>query len=193
MASFFPQSRSIGVLSPAPSNIQATELAKTSPVSWTINEQQLKSGVADFDEKTGKKGPLSVMSVSTVTMNKNEQKPDAESNTDSEPDKDVNKNDHPSDKPNKKGRVVVTGSSLFSANRFFKLQGNSDLFLNTVSWLAEDENLIAIRPKPQKSQPIVMTAGQSLVSFVVPVLIVPLIWIIAGIGVFVYRRKLARV
>lgn len=193
MASFFPQSRSIGVLSPAPSNIQATELAKTSPVSWTINEQQLKSGVADFDEKTGKKGPLSVMSVSTVTVKKNEHKPDTESNTDSEPDKDVNKKDHPSDTPDKKGRVVVTGSSLFSANRFFKLQGNGDLFLNTVSWLAEDENLIAIRPKPQKSQPIVMTAGQSLVSFVVPVLIVPLIWIIAGIGVFVYRRKLARV
>lgn len=193
MASFFPQSRSIGVLSPAPPHIQAIELAKTSQVSWTINEQQLKSGVADFDEKTGKKGPLSVMSVSTVTVKKDNQKPGAESNTDSAPDKDVNNKDDQSDIPNKKGRVVVTGSSLFSANRFFKLQGNSDLFLNTVSWLAEDENLIAIRPKPQKSQPIVMTAGQSLVSFVVPVLLVPFIWIVAGIGVFVYRRKLARV
>jgi len=184
VASFFPQTRSVRVLSPEPPGVQSTELAKTSPVSWTINEKQLKSGVADFDEKTGQKGPIPVMAVSTITPNKEEQTPS--------PDKTSKADENTTDKPIKKGRVVVTGSSLFAANRFFKLQGNGDLFLNTVSWLAEDENLIAIRPKPEKAQPIVLTGSQSLLSFIVPVVIAPLIWIVAGIAVFVYRRKPAR-
>jgi ABC-type uncharacterized transport system involved in gliding motility auxiliary subunit len=180
------------------------ELAKTSPVSWTINEKQLKSGIADFDEKTGIKGPVPVMSVSTVT-------PSAENQENSAAQKPVTSKDNRAnnsmkdatvipkaadptakDKPTKKGRIVVVGSSMFAANRFFKLQGNADLFLNTVSWLAEDENLIAIRPKSEKTEPIVLTGNQSMLSFLVPVLLLPLIWIVAGIAVFVYRRKPAR-
>ncbi|MGC8603040.1 MAG: GldG family protein [Desulfomonilaceae bacterium] len=207
LASFFPQTRSVKTSSPNPSGIQAVELAKTSPVSWTINEQQLKSGVADFDAKTGQKGPVAVMSVSTITPNT--KKPEQHVDPKSEASKDNNTNKEVKDstvnsdsqrsaqsegeKPLKKGRVVVSGSSLFAANRFFKLQGNADLFLNTISWLAEDENLIAIRPKSEKAQPIVLTSNQSLLSFLVPVVIMPLIWIVAGIAVFVYRRKPAKV
>ena len=163
--------------------------------------------MADFDEKTGEKGPIPVMSVSTITPNTTENlEHDTPAKSDTAKKDEVNKNEQDSignpaslksestikDKPLRKGRVVVTGSSLFAANRFFKLQGNADLFLNTVSWLAEDENLIAIRPKSEKAQPIVLTANQSLLSFLIPVLIVPLIWIVAGVAVFVYRRKPAR-
>ncbi|MHB8202828.1 MAG: GldG family protein [Desulfomonilaceae bacterium] len=194
VASFFPQTRSVKTISPNPPGIQAIELAKTSPVSWTINEQQLKSGVADFDEKTGQKGPIPVMSVSTMTPTE-KQEHATPVKSDTAKDDKLNQKEHDSnsnDKPLRKGRVVVTGSSLFAANRFFKLQGNADLFLNTVSWLAEDENLIAIRPKSEKSQPIVLTANQSLLSFLVPVVVVPLIWIVAGIAVFVYRKRPAR-
>ncbi|MGC8659855.1 MAG: GldG family protein [Desulfomonilaceae bacterium] len=201
VACFFPQTRSVKTVSPTPDGIQALELAKTSPVSWTIDEKQLKSGIADFDQKTGIKGPVPVMSVSTVTpFEKTQEKPGAEKST--EPSDNSSKSNVkdkiPSDKgsesatpnkPTKKGRIVVAGSSMFASNRFFKLQGNADLFLNTVSWLAEDENLIAIRPKSEKAQPIVLTANQSILSFLIPVLILPLIWIAAGIAVFVYRRK----
>ncbi|MFH0960344.1 MAG: DUF4350 domain-containing protein [Pseudomonadota bacterium] len=206
VASFFPQTRSVGIISPSPPDIQATELAMTSPVSWTIDEQQLKSGVADFDEKTGQKGPIPVMSVSTITIKKDQpekkspQSVDASKITDhggEKSQKEVDTSDKSSNESDGqetavKGRVVVTGSSLFASNRFFKLQGNGDLFLNTISWLAEDENLIAIRPKSQKAQPVVLTASQSLISFMVPVVIIPFVWIIVGATVFVYRRRLAR-
>ncbi len=193
VASFFPQTRSVRVVSPNPPGVQAIELAKTSPVSWTIDEQQLDSGVADFNEKTGKKGPIPVMAVSTITAKAIGPKAATDSSAKSADKDQAEKSDVANDtKTNKKGRIVVTGSSLFAANRFFKLQGNGDLFLNSISWLAEDENLIAIRPKSENAQPIVLTGNQSLVSFVIPVIIVPLIWIIAGVAVFVYRRKLAR-
>jgi len=81
------------------------------------------------------------------------------------------------------------GSSLFASNKYYKLQGNSDLFMNTVSWLAEDENLIAIRPKSPKSQPVVLTAGESLAALLIPVIFMPLAWVIAGVAVFLYRRR----
>lgn len=208
VASFFPQTRSVRALSPALTDIQTTELAKTSPVSWTIDEQQLKSGVADFNENTGQKGPIPVMAVSTITIKKTPPGTKPDESQDPSGSKNIREGSlsqletDTSDQSMGqldgqeialKGRVVVTGSSLFAANRFFKLQGNGDLFMNTVSWLAEDENLIAIRPKSQKAQPVVLTANQSLISFMVPVVIIPLLWIVAGICVFLYRRKLARI
>ena len=61
--------------------------------------------------------------------------------------------------------------------------------MNSVSWLAEDENLIAIRPKSSKSQPIVLTGNESLVILAVPVVLVPLSWIILGVVVYLYRRR----
>ena len=63
--------------------------------------------------------------------------------------------------------------------------------MNTVSWLAEDENLIAIRPKPPQSQPLVLQERDSLVILLIPVVFIPLAWIVAGIVVFLYRRRTA--
>ena len=39
------------------------------------------------------------------------------------------------------------------ATRFLGVQGNHDLFLNTVNWLAQQENLISIRPARRRGPP----------------------------------------
>ena len=52
-----------------------------------------------------------------------------------------------------KSRFVTIGDSDFAANNAVRIQGNQDLFLNTINWLAQQENLISIRPKPPKRQP----------------------------------------
>ncbi len=65
LASFFPEVRSVRAAEKPIPNVTVQGLALTSPVSWTINEEQLKSGNANFDEKTGQKGPVSVMAVAT--------------------------------------------------------------------------------------------------------------------------------
>ena len=44
-------------------------------------------------------------------------------------------------------RVAVIGDSDFASNRFFTSNSNKDMFLNSVNWLAEDVNLISVRPK----------------------------------------------
>jgi len=190
VASFFPEARSVRSKSNAKAGIEAQDLALTSPVSWTINEEQLKSGNANFDEKTGMKGPVSVMAVSQVLAK--DAKGGGSSVEETKQQPKPGSSDEQQHKP-KKARIVVLGSSLMAANKYYKLQGNGDLFMNTVSWLAEDENLISIRPKSLKAQPFVLTSRQAISFFLIPVVLVPLVWIVAGIVVYVYRRRSVKV
>ena len=50
-------------------------------------------------------------------------------------------------------RIVVFGDSDFVANGYLGIPGNRDLFLNTVNWLAQQENLISIRPRDPGGPP----------------------------------------
>ena len=84
--------------------------------------------------------------------------------------------------------VVLVGDSDFAANEFVNLSGNRDFFLNTLSWLAEEENLIAVRPKESRSAPVFLTAAQNQVVFLVPVVLIPLSLIVAGVVVVARRR-----
>ena len=44
-------------------------------------------------------------------------------------------------------KIVVFGDSDFARNKYFYSSDNADLLLNSVNWLAEDYDLISIRPK----------------------------------------------
>ena len=46
-------------------------------------------------------------------------------------------------------RIVAFGSSQFATNHFARFAGNLDFFINSVSWLMEDESLISIRDKEE--------------------------------------------
>ena len=50
-------------------------------------------------------------------------------------------------RPNLKRASSVFGDSDFVTNGYLGIPGNRDLFLNTVNWLAQQENLISIRPR----------------------------------------------
>jgi ABC-type uncharacterized transport system involved in gliding motility auxiliary subunit len=63
-------------------------------------------------------------------------------------------------KENLEGRFVVIGSSGWAANSFITFNGNSDLATNAINWLASDEDLISIRPKPQENRNVTMTQSQ---------------------------------
>ena len=89
-----------------------------------------------------------------------------------------------------KARLVVMGTSNLASNQFLNLQGNRDFFLNTVSWLAEEEDQIAIRPKETKSTPVFLTQRQAQAVFLLPVLVVPGLVIVGGIVALVRRRAL---
>ena len=85
-------------------------------------------------------------------------------------------------------RFVVFGDSDFVTNRYFYSNDNSDLFLNSVNWLADDFELISIRPKPFPfRQLVVNTREREFIkwsSWFVP----PSIMVILGAVVWWRRR-----
>jgi ABC-type uncharacterized transport system involved in gliding motility auxiliary subunit len=87
-----------------------------------------------------------------------------------------------------KARIVVYGTSSLAANQFLNVQGNRDFFLNTVSWLAEEEDQIAIRPKETKQTPVFLTSQQAQMVFLVPVVVLPGLVLVGGVVALVRRR-----
>jgi ABC-type uncharacterized transport system involved in gliding motility auxiliary subunit len=156
---FFPLVRSVIPAMPPVEGVTTEPLLTTSERSWA--ETDMKNPEVSLDEKKGDiKGPVSIAVVAT---------------------KDAGNN--------KKGRLVVFGDSDFAVNAYFNAQRNGNLFTNTVTWLAQDENFISIKAKNPADRPLTMTEAQGkLVSYVV-LLLLPGSILAAGVSVWVKRRR----
>jgi len=164
-ATFFPVARTVAVKDKPPQGVTAQALARTTSESWAeTNQEEIRTGQVKPDPGEAR-GPLTVAAVATI---------DAK--------------DAPEGRKDAKARVVVVGDSDFATNAFVNLSGNKDLFLNTLSWLAEEENLIAIRPKERANTPIFLTAAQGQVLFWLPVVVLPLTMIVAGVVAIARKR-----
>jgi len=91
-------------------------------------------------------------------------------------------------KENSQGRFVVIGSSSWAANSFIGFNGNRDLALNTVNWLASDEDLISIRPKDRDDRRITLTRAQMNWVKITGQFLLPLLVIAGGVSVWWSRR-----
>ena len=87
-------------------------------------------------------------------------------------------------------RLVVVGDSDFANNRNFPDMGNGNLFLNCVAWLAQDEDLIAVRPKDPDLRHVSLTKAQIGVLNIVALGILP--GVLAVLGAIVTFRRRAR-
>lgn len=90
--------------------------------------------------------------------------------------------------PNQQGRFIVVGSSSFVGNGILGFNGNRDLAMNMLNWLSSDEDLISIRPKDQEDRRLVLTKAQMNTIFATTVVLLPLMSILAGVGVWWRRR-----
>jgi len=91
-------------------------------------------------------------------------------------------------KENSQGRFVVMGSSLWAANSFLGFNGNRDLAMNAINWLASDEDLISIRPKEPEDRHITLTRAQLSWLKLTSQFLLPLLVIFVGISVWWRRR-----
>jgi len=89
--------------------------------------------------------------------------------------------------PAPESRLVVIGDSDFAANFGLGIQGNRDLFMNALNWLAQQENLIAIRPREPEDRRITLTADQSQRIFLLSMVVIP--GLIFGAGVYAWWRR----
>jgi ABC-type uncharacterized transport system involved in gliding motility auxiliary subunit len=91
-------------------------------------------------------------------------------------------------KENAPGRFVVVGSADWAENSFINFNGNRDLALNTINWLASDEDLISIRPKDRDDRRVTMTRSQLNWVGITSLGILPLGIVIVGVTVWWRRR-----
>jgi ABC-type uncharacterized transport system involved in gliding motility auxiliary subunit/ABC-type transport system involved in multi-copper enzyme maturation permease subunit len=93
-----------------------------------------------------------------------------------------------------RGRAVVIGSSDFATDRF--VQGapeNLALTLNAIDWLAQDEDLIAIRSKDRRPTPLVFkTDTERELAQYANLIGLPVLVALAGIAHLVRRRRRTR-
>jgi ABC-type uncharacterized transport system involved in gliding motility auxiliary subunit len=162
---FFPMARSISPKASSPQGYMVEPLLQTSDNSW--GETQVKGEQVRFDRGQDLEGPVTIAAVVQQTTSQ------ASADTAAtEP----------------KGRLVVFGDSDFASNAYFSFSGNGDLFMNAMNWLAEEEELISIRPKDAADRRVTLTAGQSRMIFYLSVIVMPVAVLILGTLVWIRRR-----
>ncbi len=93
------------------------------------------------------------------------------------------------DQKKSEARLVVYGNSNFATDGWFEQQLNSDVFLNSISWLSNrDDQALSIRPKEQKNRRINLKPEQAGILGWTALLIMPLIGFTTA-GVIWWRRR----
>jgi ABC-type uncharacterized transport system involved in gliding motility auxiliary subunit len=95
---------------------------------------------------------------------------------------------YPTGETGTQGRFVVVGSSSWVANYILPFNGNRDLVMNMMNWLSSDEDLISIRPKEPEDRRLSLNRRQMSTVFYTSVVGLPLMVVLAGIGVWWRRR-----
>lgn len=90
--------------------------------------------------------------------------------------------------PKPESRLAVIGDSDFAANRWVGQGGNNDLFLNTANWLAQQEDLISIRPRDPEDRRIELTEDQQTRILYLTLLVIPLALFANGFRAYWKRR-----
>lgn len=89
-----------------------------------------------------------------------------------------------------KGRVVVFGNSVFATDEIFDAYGNGNMFINSVDWAAEQENLINITPRTPTTRTFNQpTQIQYIIIVIMAVLVLPGMVVFAGVSSWLARRK----
>lgn len=115
--------------------------------------------------------------------------PDADPETDPELDDTAIEGTADDESSSPEARLVVIGNSSFMIDGLLNQQLNSDVFLNAVNWLSqEDSQPLAIRPKEMTNRRIVLTAQQQILLFVMAIAIFPLAGFGVAIGLWLRRR-----
>jgi ABC-type uncharacterized transport system involved in gliding motility auxiliary subunit len=176
-ATLFPIARSVTPAAEGSRNAQM--LFETSPVSWAETDvKALAEGRGVSFDGGERRGPIGLGAAVAFPA------PDAPAPPPAQPAQ-------PGAEPpaRKETRVVVIGDSDFAANQALGFSANSDLFVNVLSWLGEQENLIAIRPKAPDDRRVTMNAAQLRMVALLVLVLVPGAIISLGVVNWARRRR----
>ena len=178
---FFPLVRSVEPSEQTVDGVTVTPLLQSNPRSW--GETDLGEAEKSFDEGEDSEGPLPL----AVAVSK--QLEAVADPVETEPDSTKEGTEEADSPAPATARMVVVGDSEFASNAHFLAQGNGNLFLNMISWLAQEKDLISIRPKSPEDRRITLSQSQQTTLFYLTVVLLPLGVIVAGISVWSQRRN----
>lgn len=166
----YPDARSLTLAQPLPQGIEATAFAQTSPNSWAEkNPVAAKGEKLKYDANEDVRGPIALGIAAKRSASSNlGNDQSGEGAADS--------------------RLVVFGDADFATNYLFEFQKNGDLFMNALSWLAEEEDLISIRARDPEDRRISLTGTGSRVLLLFSVVLLPLASFLAAIAIYVKRK-----
>jgi ABC-type uncharacterized transport system involved in gliding motility auxiliary subunit len=159
--SYLPGAAAIIPREEIPAGLTIVPLAWSSKESWL--EREFTSGEeSQFDERIDRQGPLAVGALlSTVSPESNSEKG---------------------------MRLVVIGDSDFAANRHFRNGNNADLFLSSINWLAEGEEIIAVERKVLPIRRLILSPEQARFLHISSIGLLPLLLLVFG-GYLWWRRR----
>jgi ABC-type uncharacterized transport system involved in gliding motility auxiliary subunit len=181
----YPLARSVEAVEGGVNGHTPQSLVQTSPQSWA--EADI-AGLAKSDgrvelnaDKGDKAGPISLGAAVSAPATDAPAAPEARPETPA--------GQTPEQTPPKpESRIAVIGDSDFASNGILGVQGNRDFFVNTVNWLAQQENLIAIRPREPEDRRLTLTASANRGILWLSVFILPGLVFAAGIYSWYGRR-----
>ncbi len=175
--------RSVKAATGSIDGVSASDLVRTSEQSWAESDLSLK-GPIQFDDGKDQKGPVSLAAVATVRG------PEPAPTPSPSPSPGASPSPESTPEPPKapEGRVVAIGDADWATNALLGFQGNQDFFLNTVAWLAEDADLISIRPKEPENQALFLDRQKQQNVAWTALVLIPGAFVVAGV-VSWWRRR----
>lgn len=149
---------------PAVPGVDVRPVLRTGPASWaTADRSVLDPGTPRYRADQDRHGPITV-GVAVQLRSEGPGRPE--------------------------GRLIVIGNSEFASNFFLDREGNGDLLLNAINWLADEPSLIAPRlprKEPGKEQLLVLGEEGARI-FWLAVVLAPGACLVLGLVQFWYRR-----
>lgn len=171
LATFFALAAPIEFDPAMDKNATFQPLAQTSSNSWA--ETDPARGELKFQPGADRPGPLTLAAVVS---------PRAGANADPLDDAAA--------PPGAGAALIVFGDADFASNSHINFSGNLDLFLNTVSWLAQEKDLISIRPKEARFAPLFLSSTQGKIVMYVSLIVAPATVFLGGLMVWRRRKRL---
>ena len=174
------------------SGIESMALLKTKPYPGSWAESDQKSEKLEFNEGKDLKGPLTLgVALTRKLSNQTSPTPTPIPTNSPTPIPTNSPTPIPTNSPAtaKESRLVVFGNSNFAVDGLFGQQLNGDVFLNSVSWLSQqDQQLLSIRPKEPKNRRIIISTFQANLLTISALFLLPLIGLVTGFIIWWKRR-----
>ena len=158
---YFPGATAVFPQKEIPENVEMVPLVITSQESW-LKRAYVSGKELQFDKQTDIQGPLAIgVLISTTSAGEAEK--------------------------SKGTRLAVIGDSDFAADLNFRNGNNGDLFLTTVNWLTEGEEIISVDRKVLPTRRLILDQEEARFLHISSVGLLPLI--LLGVGGYLWWRR----